>query len=154
MNLTVTEAVTVIRDPSADFSEKVDAAAKLWTLIENAQAALEEFKTQAREKALATRSSDSNKVLLNGAGLSQCQVTFPPPTLKINEGVNVDAEKAALGPYFNSVYEVRLGLRKSSLDFLDGFPVTVRRHMADRTTLVNNPPRVSLKTLPGVEEMK
>lgn len=141
----------IINDPSTTMAEKVQAAAKIWQLAEDCQTALEPFKAEARRVAQA---EGKPIVTIDGEGLTQCKVVFQTPTLKLKDGLDIEAEKRALGAHFGAVYEVKLALRKGNPSYLATFPQPVQAHVASVTTMVENTPRVSLKILSGVEEMK
>lgn len=150
-NPIVTEASAIVNDPNASLPDKVAAAAKLWALVEECQTVLESFKIIARAHAVSTGES---KVTINGNGMSQCQVIVPTPSLKLRDGLKIDDEKAALGELFDTIFEVKLALRNASPLFLGTFPQHVQNHVAKRTTIINNPPRVSFKVLSNVDEVK
>jgi len=137
----------IINDTCAPFSVKVAAAAALWNVIESAGAALEPFKREVRDLAVA---SGKSTLTIDGDGLTQCKVVVPGPSLKLTPAATVDGEKAALGDLFNAIYEVKLSLRKADPTFLATFPPEVQAHVTGVTDLVANTPRVSLKSLPGV----
>lgn len=141
----------IINDPNAPLPAKIAAAAVLWELIDSASKALEPFKTEVRAVALVSRAP---VVTLNGDGMSQCKVVFPGPTLKLNDGVTEEGERAVLGELFPALYEVRLQLRNNNPDFVASFPPNVSKHIATVTTLIPSTPRVSLRSLSGVEEIK
>jgi hypothetical protein len=132
-NSIIAYEVAIINDPNASIGDKVDAAAKLWQLIV---------------------ASGQTSITINGNGLSQCKVTVPKPFLKLEDGLTVDDERTALGELFDAIYEVKLQLHKNDPTFLATFPQSVQAHMAGVTTFATNTPRVSLRTLPGVEEIK
>ena len=146
----ITAQTAVINDPDATLASKIAAAAALWNVIEAADAALAPFKREVRDRAVAT---GKITVTFEGEGLTQCKVVVPAPSLKLNPGVTVEGERAALGDLFNAVYEVRLHLRKADPAFIATLPPSVQSHVSTVTTLVENTPRVSLKTLPGVTDV-
>ena len=153
--MSIENETKVINDAGATLQAKIAAAAKLWTLIEECQKALEPFKREMRDLALQ---AGANAPLpftctLDGEGLTQCKVVIPAPSLKLVDGLTVDGERAALGDLFNAVYEVRLALRKPDPKFIATFPDKVRAHVATVSTIVDNRPRVSLRSLPGVESV-
>lgn len=141
----------VINDNTAALTAKVAAAARLWTCIEECEAALEPFKREVRDAAVAT---GKPTVTLDGEGLTQCKVVVPGPSLKLTPAATVEGERAALGELFNAIYEVKLSLRKADPTFLATFPPSVQAHVSSVTTLVESTPRVSLKSLPGVSPVK
>ena len=147
----IDQEVAIINDPNVPLQDKVDAAAKLRQLAEDCNKALEPFKEQVRKMVLATGLS---KITINGKGLSQCSVIVPTASLKLRDDLTVEGEKSALGGLFDTIYEVKLQLRKADPTFLATFPQPVQAHMAGVTDIVNNIPRVSLKILSGVEEIK
>lgn len=149
-NPIIAHEVAIINDPFVPIGDKVDAAAHLWQLIVDCGEALDSFKTSVRKIALA---SGQASLTINGNGLSQCKVNIPKPSLGLKDGLIPEDERIALGDLFNTIYEVKLQLRKSDPTFLDTFPQSAQAHMAGVTTLVNNIPRVSLKTLPNVDEI-
>jgi hypothetical protein len=136
-----------LNDTAAPITAKVAAAAALWALIESAQEALEPFKREVRALAVA---SGESVVTLDGDGLTQAKVVVPGPSLKLTPAATVEGERLALGVLFNSIYEVKLSLRKADPTFIGTFPPEVQAHLAGVTDLVPNTPRVSLKSLPGV----
>lgn len=140
----------IINRPDAPLPAKVAAAAELWTLIERCQESLEIFKQEVRKLAVT---SGKTSVTFDGEGLTQAKVVVPGPSLKLIPGVTVESERDALGELFDAIYEVKLQLRKADPTFLATFPPNVRRHISTVTTLVTNPPRVSLKSLPGVSQV-
>lgn len=147
----ISKQIATINDPSAPLAAKVAAAAELWSLIDSCEAALEPFKKEVRELALAT---GKPVVTFEGDGLSQCKVVVPGPSLKLSPAATLEGERAALGELFNAIYEVRLSLRKADPTFLATFPPSVQAHISTVTALVENTPRVSLKSLPGVTPVK
>ena len=151
MTPNIDEQVRTIHDPQAPTSAKIAAAAVLWNLIEQANAAMEFFKAGLRPIAVAT---GKPVVTLNGDGMSQCKVVLPGPTLRLNSDLTVEGERAALGDLFNTLYEVRLVLRDATAEFIGTFPPHVRQHFTTVATLVPSTPRVSLRALPGVEEIR
>jgi hypothetical protein len=153
MNPIVSEAAAVIHDPNASLADKVAAAAKLWSLVEECQKVIEEFKGIARAHAMSV-SAGQPKVVINGTGMSQCQVVIPSPSLKLMEGVRIEDEMAALGKFFQTVFDVRLVLKSSNPADFGTLPDPIQTHMASVTTLAHNPPRVSLKVIHGVDEVK
>lgn len=150
-NAQITYETSIINDPGATIGAKVAAAAKLWQLVEDCQEVIEAFKTEVRKVAAA---EGKPTVMINGEGLSQCKVVFPRPSLKLKEHLDIDNERAALGDLFDALFEVRIQLRKADPTFVATFPQSVQAHISNVTTLVTNPPRVSLMVLPGVEEIK
>jgi hypothetical protein len=149
-NALIQNEVAIIDDPKATLPVKVAAAARLWALIDDAAAALENFKDHVRVLALKEH---KDTVIFDGEGLTQCKVVCPRSTLKLKDGLDVDTERKALGDLFDVLFEVKLNLRDTDPDFVSNFPVPVQRHIASVTDLVTNKPRVSLKSLPGVSEM-
>jgi hypothetical protein len=149
--MTIENETKILNDPSTTLAQRVAAAAKLWTLIEACESALEPFKREVRDLAVA---AGKPTVTIDGEGLTQCKVVVPGPSLKLTASATVDGEKAALGDLFNAIYEVKLSLRKADPAFLATFPPAIQGHIASVTTLVGNTPRVSLKSLPGVEPVK
>lgn len=147
----ISTQTAIINDANATLAAKIAAAAELWTLIERCESALEPFKREVRDVAVK---GGTGTVTFDGDGLTQCKVVVPTPSLKLNDGLTVDGERAALGDLFNAVYEVRLALRKPDPRFIATFPPAVQGHIASVTTLVENTPRVSLKSLPGVTPVK
>ncbi len=141
----------VINDPNAPLPAKIAAAAVLWELIELATKALEPFKNEVRAVAVAT---GQPVVTLNGNGMSQCKVVLPGPSLRLNDGVTEEGELTALGDLFPVIYETKLTLRNASPAFIAPFPPNIINHIATVTTLVPSTPRVSLRSLSGVEEVK
>lgn len=150
-NPLIAQEVATINDPKASIEAKVDAAAKLWQLAEDCDVALKGFKIAVRAVA---RTSNQSVFVINGNGMAQCRVVTPPPALKLNEDLTIENERLALGVVFDGVYEVKLQLRKTDPAFLAAFPQWVQAHMAKVTSLVINVPRVSLKSMPGVESVQ
>jgi hypothetical protein len=151
MNPRIVHETATIHDPAATMGAKVAAAAQLWQLVKDCQEALDVFKAEARVVALK---DGRNTVTIDGDGLAQCKVVVPMPTLRLKEGLSVEGEKAALGPQFPALFDVKLELKKTDPTYIAAFPPEVQAHISNITTLVNNPPRVSLSILPGVEEVK
>jgi len=149
--LDITAQTATINDPSAPMPAKIAAAAILWETIEQCEKVLETFKRDVRAVAVAT---GRPTVTLDGAGLSQCKVVVPGPSLRLREGLSVEGQRAALGELFDLVYEVKLNLRSTSPTAVATYPASVQAHLATVASLVPNTPRVSLKTLTGVEEVK
>lgn len=147
----IAQETAVLTDPNAPLPAKIAAAAILWELIDECQKALEPFKQEVRAVALA---DGRTTVTLDGEGMSQCKVVVPGPSLRLQEGVTEASERAALGELFGTAYEVKLALRNTSPAFAATLPPAVQTHLATVTTLVANTPRVSLRTLPGVEQVK
>lgn len=151
MTIDIHAQTSVINDPNAPLTAKVAAAAVLWSTIEACEAALEPFKREVRALAVATGKPVAT---FDGDGLSQAKVVVPGPSLKLSPAATVEGERAALGELFNAIYEVKLSLRKADPTFLATFPPAVQSHVSMVTTLVENTPRVSLKSLPGVTPVK
>lgn len=140
----------VINDPNASIADKVAAAATLWAFIEEAQKTIETFKGFIRPLAVATK---DYVVVYNGTGMTQCRVVLPSSTLRLNEGVSIEGERARFGSLFPKLYNVTLGLYSVHPDYYNQFPPNIASHMAGVTTLVPSTPRVSLRILQGVEEL-
>jgi hypothetical protein len=149
--LDITAQTATINDPSAPMPAKIAAAAILWETIEQCEKVLETFKRDVRAVAVAT---GRPTVTLDGEGMSQCKVIVPGPSLRLREGTTEAGEREALGELFGTVYEVKLCLRSTSPMALSHLPPAVQAHLATVTDLVANTPRVSLKVLPGVEEVR
>jgi hypothetical protein len=147
----------VLTDPKSPTGAKIAAAATLWHIIEVATKALEPFKAEIRDIAAKDPSLPHGKgtpsVTINGDGMAQVKVVFPGEHLKLLEGLQYATEREALKEYFDPLYKVRLELRNTSPNYLQGFPLDVRTHMAKVTAIVQQTPRVSLKSLQGVEEV-
>jgi len=141
----------VINDPNATFASKVAAAATLWELVESATKALNPFKTEVRALAVATGLPVAS---FNGEGMSQCRVVLPGPTLRLTEGFNPDDARKALGPLFDTLFETKVQLRHADPGFVATLPPNITTYMASVTELVPSTPRVSLRSLSGVEEVK
>lgn len=141
----------VINDPNAPLPAKIAAAAVLWELIDSATKALEPFKAEVRVAAQASRGP---VVTFNGDGMSQCKVVLPGPTLRLTEDFNEDAARKALGPFYDSLFETKVQLRNPDPTHIASFPPNVTSYIATVTTLVPSTPRVSLRSLSGVEEVK
>lgn len=140
----------VLNNPNAHLPDRIAAAAALWGLIEECEAALKPFKDEVRALALA---AGTTTLTLNGTGMCQCKVVVPGASLKLREGLSVEGERAALGELFGTVFEVKLALRSTSPAVAATLPPAAQAHLATVTSLVANTPRVSLKVLPGVEEL-
>lgn len=149
--LDITRHRRVINDPNATIAAKIAVAAELWELINLATATLEPFKAEVR--SIATPMGQPT-VTLNGDGMTQCRVVLPGPTLKLNEGLDETQERLTLGEWFSPIYEVRLQLRSPNPNQFTTFPPWVGAHMATITTLTPSTPRVSLRHLLGVEEIR
>lgn len=141
----------VINDPNAPLPAKIAAAAELWELIDSATKALEPFKTEVRAAAVA---HGQPVVSFNGTGMSQCKVVLPGPTLRLTDDFNVDAARKALGSSFDNLFETKVQLRSVDPTYVASFPPYIALYMASVTTLVPSTPRVSLRSLSGVEEIK
>jgi hypothetical protein len=150
--MNITHEAKILRDESAPLDTRVLAAAKLWNLIDACEAALKPFMESIRTLASET-ANGATTVTFEGAGLSQCKVVLPGPSIKLREGLSVEGERNALGELFNTVYEVKLSLRNASPAFIATLPLSVQTHLAGVTALVPATPRVSLKLLEGVEQV-
>ena len=128
MNIDIASQTAILNDANATVTAKVAAAAALWDLIEKCESALEPFKRDMRNAALAqyTGATLPANVVTDGDGLTQCKVVIPAPSLKLNKGVTIEGEQKALGDLFNTVYEVELKLRKPDPRFLATFPPNVQ----------------------------
>jgi hypothetical protein len=141
----------VINDPNAPISDKIAAAAVLWELIDAATKALEPFKAEVRAVAV---SSGQPVVTLNGTGMSQCKVVVPGPTLRLTEEFSVDGARRATGSFFDNIFDTKVTLRNPDPSYIATFPANVTVYVTNVTTLVPSTPRVSLRSLSGVEEIK
>lgn len=141
----------VINDPNAPLPAKIAAAAVLWELIDAATKALEPFKTEVRAAAVAM---GQPVVSFNGHGMSQCKVVLPGPTLRLTDDFNVDAARKGVGLFFDNLFETKVQLRNNDPAYIATFPPNVTNYMASVTSLVPSTPRVSLRSLSGVEEIK
>ena len=141
----------VLRNTSATLGDRIAAASALWELIEECEAALKPFKDEVRAMAVA---AGNPTMTINGTGMCQCKVVVPGASLKLREGLSVEGERAALGELFGTVFEVKLALRSTSPAVAATLPPAAQAHLATVTSLVANTPRVSLKVLLGVEEVK
>jgi hypothetical protein len=147
----ITGQTAILTNPDAPVAAKIAAAAALWDAIERAEEALKPFKDTMRTLAVA---EGKPSVTFNGEGLSQCKVVVPGPSLRLNDGITVEAARADLGPLFDLVYEVKLNLRSQSPAVVSTYPAAAQVHLATVTSIVPSTPRVSLKVLPGVEEIR
>lgn len=147
----IDQETRVINDPSAPLPDKIAAAAVLWDFIDRSTKVLERFKAEVR---VAAAESKLPVVTLNGTGMSQCKVVFPGPTLKLNDPFDAAAARRVLGPFFDPIFETHVTLRSNDPNTITPFPPNVAVYMAGVTTLVPSTPRVSLKMLPGVEEVR
>jgi len=147
----IEEARSVLRDHAATLSEKIAAAAVLWALVEECKKDLDLFKEIVRPIAVK---DGRTTVYLEGDGLSQCKVVISHPTLVLNPGLREVTERDALGEHFDDIYKVNLSLVQSSAEDLARYPRWVQAHMATVTSVVVHPPRVSIRHLSGVEEIK
>lgn len=150
MSNLIASEIQVINDSAATLAAKIAAAATLWNLIEECEAAIKPFKDEVR---LVAQQEGKPSVTFNGDGMTQCKVVLPGPTIKLKDGLSVEGERQALGELFNAVYEVKLSLRNASAAFIATLPLSVQTHLGYVATLVNSTPRVSLKSLPGVVEV-
>lgn len=141
----------VISDTGSSFAAKIAAAATLWALVDRAQKAIETFKVEARKQGAPANQS---VVHFNGDGMSQCKVVFPGPQVVLSPGFDEAEARKQLGPFFDVIFQTVTTLRSSDPAATAGFPPDVVRYLATITTLKPSTPRVSLATLPGVEEVK
>jgi hypothetical protein len=141
----------VINDPNAPLPAKIAAAAVLWELIDAATKALEPFKTEVRAAAVAT---GQPVVSFNGTGMSQCKVVLPGPTLRLTDDFDPDEARKAVGFFFDNLFETRINLRNTDPAYTATFPPNITNYIAKVTTLIPSTPRVSLRSLSGVEEIK
>lgn len=141
----------VINDPNAPLPAKIAAAAVLWELIDAATKALEPFKTEVRAAAGAM---GQPVVSFNGTGMSQCKVVLPGPTLRLTEEFNEETARRILGGHFDSLFETKVQLRNNDPAYIATFPPNVTNYIANVTTLTPSTPRVSLRSLSGVDEVK
>jgi len=150
MKSRIDSEVTILGDRYATITAKIAAAARLWSLIEECQTAVEPFKAEVRDLA---QKQNQPTVTLDGDGLSQCKVVFQRPSLVVKPGLTVEDERAALGDLFGVIFEVKLTLKNVDPAFIADFPKPVRDHISSVTTLVVNTPRVSLKSMPNVTDV-
>ena len=147
----IDEQQRVINDPNAPLPAKIAAAAILWDLIDRATKVLEPFKAEVRAVAVAT---GQPVVSLNGTGMSQCKVVLPGPTLRLTDEFNVDAARKAVGGFYDNLFDTKVQLHNPDPSYVATFPTNVVVYINNVTTLVPSTPRVSLRSLSGVEEIK
>ena len=94
------------RDPNAPLEERIAAGARLWNLIEEAEAALSPLKASLREEARARLGNDPGAVHLDGEGMTRAVVTVPRPSYTVAKGTDMPAVKQLLGPAaFEALFE-------------------------------------------------
>lgn len=149
MDTRIKSEVDTLRSETATLAEKIAAAAHLWDLQEEIKTVLEGFKTQVRNLPDVTTSDPGSIVTLEGKDLTRCKVTVPTPSLVLTKDPKVSEALTTLGPKdFNEVFTVTL--RVTNPKQLDSLPAQVRTWLGKITKLVIFPPRVSVKSLPGV----
>lgn len=152
MDTRIKSEVDTLRNASATLAEKIAAAARLWDLQEEIKTALEGFKTDIRALPEVTTSDPGSTVTLEGKDLTRCKVTLPTPSLVLTTDPKVSDALTTLGPKdFNEVFTVTL--RVTNPKQLDSLPAQVRTWLGKITKMVVHPPRVSVKSLPGVQDV-
>ena len=134
--------MTLVADVNTPRATRIAAGASLWRFMDEATSALEAIKRDLRAEA-ATRECPA--VVFEGEERSLCRVLVSPRTLKVRDGVTIDAAREALGDAFDTVFEARLALRSSSPSALESLPESVRETLLALVTEVANPSRVSFR---------
>lgn len=125
---TIALETAVLSNTSATLGDRIAAAAALWELIEECEAALKPFKDEVRAMAVA---AGNPTMTINGTGMCQCKVVVPGASLKLREGLSVEGERAALGELFGTVFEVKLALRSTSPAVAATLPPAAQAHLAN-----------------------
>lgn len=136
------EAMMLVGDENTPRTQRIAAGALLWRFMDEATNALDALKRDLRAEAASLACS---VVAFEGDDHSLCRVLVSPRTLKVREGVTVDAAREALGDAFDTVFEARLALRSSSPSALESLTEDAREAFRALVTEVANPSRVSFR---------
>ncbi len=117
------EAMMLVGDENTPRTQRIAAGALLWRFMDEATNALDALKRDLRAEAASLACS---VVAFEGDDHSLCRVLVSPRTLKVREGVTVDAAREALGDAFDTVFEARLALRSSSPSALESLTEDAR----------------------------
>lgn len=93
----VTGDLAVARDPRAPLEERIAAGARLWALIENAEAALAPLKEALREEGRSRLGGVPGSTHIDGTGMTRAVVTVPKPSYAVAKGTDMSALKQLIG---------------------------------------------------------
>ena len=98
--------LAVARDPRAPLEARIAAGARLWSLINEAEAALAPLKQSLREEARARLGNDPGSIHLDGTGMTRAVVTVPKASFAVAKGTDMPALKQLIGgEAFNALFE-------------------------------------------------
>jgi hypothetical protein len=133
---------------------KIQLGAEIWRVSERIDPILQPLKEVLREMAKKALNGQPGVTQFEGDSSTLAQVTLPPRGAKVDPELGVDEAKKILGEDFNRVFKVTLTLRPEALTVLENLPKSTQQAVSKHLTLVDATPRVSLKSLPGVEAPK
>lgn len=145
--------LSLLRDSTAPLALRVEAGAKIWSLMEGLKDSLESFKLQLRAEARSKIQTGVGQISFEGAGFTSAQVTITPPLVRV-QGLNLKEAQEVLGPDFDRIFKVTVTTRPDASPVLDTLGDKERRYVSGVVTLEDSTPRVSFKSLPGVTPTK
>lgn len=149
--------LSVARDPRAPLEERIAAGARLWNLIEEAEAALAPLKQSLRDEARARLGNDPGSIHLEGDGMTRAVVTVPKPSYTVAKGADMSAVKQLLGAAFDSFFEevVTYKVRSSTINAgkIASLNPTARDTALSVIVQADPTPRVAFKSAEGVEQI-
>ena len=98
--------LALARDPRASLEERIAAGARLWSLIEEAEAALVPLKEDLRAEGRSRLGGAPGSTHLDGTGMTRAVVTVPKPSYAVAKGTDMPALKQLIGgEVFNAIFE-------------------------------------------------
>lgn len=141
----------ILRDRSIPVEERVEHAATLWEAIETAKSALEPFKEELRAKALRELKGQPGVSVTEGSGTSKATVVVGTSVLKPVENFDISNAQEVLGRDFPRLFNVTVTTRPDATTVAESLSPRHRKYLNENTTLVENPPRVSIRPIEGVD---
>lgn len=131
--------------------DRIEHAATLWDAIEAAKSALEPFKAELRAKALSELKGHAGVSVTEGSNTSKATVVVGDSVLRTIENFDIAEAQQALGRDFSRLFQISVTPRSDALKVAEGLPPTSRKYLNENTILVENPPRVSIRPIEGVD---
>lgn len=144
----------VLCDPSVPVGVRIGYASELWSAIETAKAALDPIKDHLRDKAVADLGGKPGAITYDGDNLSLAVVVVPGVAIRATDKFNAQEAQQVLGANFDRIFKVGVTPRSEALEVINTLPIAKRHYLSGVVSMDNGKPRVSLRSLTGVEPTK
>lgn len=153
----VTGDLAVARDPRASLEERIAAGARLWSLIEEAEAALAPLKEDLRAEGRSRLGGVPGSTHIDGTGMTRAVVTVPKPSYAVAKGTDMAALKQLIGSdafaaLFEEVLTYKVRTTANAGSVVAGLPPPASSAALAAIAQVDPTPRVAFKSAgEGVE---